>query len=121
MVFEDKCACCGSNLDRFLQPIILSILTAGPLTGYAIVKRIADYSTFKGNGPDPTGVYRYLKIMAAKGMLQRVEGEDGKDLYALGPDGPACLERWLGTLEEYAQQVDTLRTELAGSLAAARG
>ena len=57
----EKCACGGDYLDRFLQPVILSILTGEPCTGYAVIKRIPEYTTFSSGSPDPTGVYRYLK------------------------------------------------------------
>ncbi len=113
--FSDKCACCGGNLDRFLQPVILSILARGELGGYAIVKQIATYSTFRGNGPDPTGVYRYLKIMCAKGMLEK-DDETEKSLYRLTEHGKACLAQWVGTLEDYARQIDELRGELSAQV-----
>lgn len=114
MTIYENCACCGTNLDRFLQPIILSIVKKAPCTGYAIVKQIAEYSTFKGNGPDPTGVYRYLKIMSNRKMLQRrAEGE--KELYAITDEGEHCLGQWMETLAEYAGQIETLRSELTAS------
>ncbi len=116
MDFTEKCACCGSNLDRFLQPVILSILAAGPCNGYGIVKRISEYSTFQENGPDPTGVYRYLKIMCAKGMLAQEESED-KAVYALSENGRQCLAKWLSTLDDYARQIDKLRQEIASAVA----
>ena len=118
MDFSDKCACCGGNLDRFLQPIILSILAGGPKTGYAIVKEIARYSTFRGRGPDPTGVYRYLKIMLLKGMLEKPGSEENgeKSLFTITESGASCLTKWQETLEEYSRQIDVLRTEIAQSV-----
>ena len=120
MDFSDKCACCGGNLDRFLQPIILSILVKEPQTGYAIVKKIGQYSTFKGRGPDPTGVYRYLKIMMLKGMLKKQNSESNSDksLFAITENGESCLAKWQETLEEYSGQIDILRAEIAKSIEA---
>ena len=99
MTLYENCACCCINLDRFLQPIILAILKKGPLTGYAIVKQIGEYSTFKERKADPTGVYRYLKIMLNKSMLER-QAEGDKELYALTAEGGRCLEQWMTTLEQ---------------------
>ncbi|MGL4284632.1 hypothetical protein [Eubacterium aggregans] len=58
-------SCHGKNLERFIQPIILSILKQeSEINGYAIIKKIGSHATFEGQSPDPTGVYRYLKQMA---------------------------------------------------------
>ncbi len=116
MDLPEKCACLGGNLDHFLQPIILSILKEGPQTGYVVMKRIAEYSTFRGNGPDPTGVYRYLKILWGKGIIGKEvhpntdKGETAP--YHLTPLGEECLERWCHTLRDYSRRIQALVKEL---------
>ena len=113
MDFPDNCPCNGGNLDRFLQPIILSIVTKQPGNGYSIAKSIAAYSTFEGRGPDLAGVYRYLKIMAAKGLLEKQPDESGeKELYSITLRGRQCLNQWLVTLHEYTIQINRLMAEL---------
>ena len=122
MDLPEKCACSGGNLDRFLQPVILSILAEGPMTGYMIVKKIATYSTFQEGGPDPTGVYRYLKIMWGKGMLEKDThpNEDKGEVlpYRITPLGRKCLDQWCQTLREYKGQIGSLIGELEASQAA---
>lgn len=111
---KEKCACCGSNLDRFVQPVVLAVLNKEPLTGYAVIKRMEDYVTFQDFAPDPTGVYRYLKIMRQKGLICRDEDGDGAaPLYRITPQGKACLVSWRDTLKEYASRIEELAAQLA--------
>lgn len=114
---KEKCACCGANLDRFVQPVILALLAKEPCTGYAVVKRMSGYVTFADNGPDPTGVYRYLKIMKSRGLVeQTAEGLDDAEatpLYAITAAGRACLDSWVKTLQDYARQLEALAAEVA--------
>lgn len=49
----ERCPCGGDNLDRFIQPVILSILANESRTGYAVVKKIRDYPAFAVSWPDP--------------------------------------------------------------------
>lgn len=39
---SDKCSCKGSNLDKFLQPAILSLLAKKNLNGYLIIQELED-------------------------------------------------------------------------------
>lgn len=114
---KEKCACYGANLDRFVQPVILAILAKESGTGYAVVKRMAEYRTFINAGPDPTGVYRYLKIMKTRGFIvQTAEGLDdagATPLYAITESGRDCLQNWVKTLNDYADQVKILAGEIA--------
>ena len=59
------CACQGANIEKFIQPVILSILKKETLTGYGVVKKMQDYSMFRFEQPDIAGVYKYLKNMEA--------------------------------------------------------
>lgn len=106
-----KCACCGDNLDRFVQPVMLSILAQEPCNGYTVIKKIPEYATFTESGADPTGVYRYLKIMQSKGLIQKTTGEDG-DIYSITADGITCLNNWRHTLNEYKNKIAQLLEEL---------
>lgn len=104
----EKCACGGDYLDRFLQPVILSILTGEPCTGYAVIKRIPEYTTFASGSPDPTGVYRYLKILVDRELIQK----DDDDRYEITEHGRACLARWVDTLTKYTESIQTLTEEI---------
>ena len=104
----EKCACGGDYLDRFLQPVILSILTGEPCTGYAVIKRIPEYTTFTSGSPDPTGVYRYLKILVDRGLI----GKGDDDRYGITEQGRGCLARWVDTLEKYTESIQALTSEI---------
>lgn len=110
-----RCACEGKNLSKFIQPVILSIVSGGGVSGYRIVKEIGNYATFHQNPPDPTGVYRYLKDMEDKGILEN-EAADGEDRrYVLTEHGRWCLENWKKTLRDYIQSLEELSAQLDGS------
>lgn len=106
---KKKCACKGGNLDRFIQPIILLILLDEVDTGYGIYKRMADFSMFRENKPDVTGVYRYLKIMEQRGLLEQFESREAENKYKMKyritKEGMACLDNWEHTLSDYAEAI----------------
>lgn len=119
MIPEGKCACKGTNLDRFLQPIILSILNKEACSGYTVVKQISRYATFEQAGADPTGVYRYLKIMRYKGMIEKLaegaeadEAERETACFHITAKGVECLEEWKVTLGNYMAQIGVLLEQL---------
>lgn len=107
-----KCACEGKNLDRFIQPIILHILSREACSGYVVIQRMRAYATYAGESPDPTGVYRYLRMMQRKGLIARQQtvDEEGKNEgpLAITPEGMACLVSWRQTLAEYAKTIEKL-------------
>lgn len=115
---EKKCACKGGNLDRFIQPMILYILMEESSTGYRIIKRLGDFLMFKETRPDPTGVYRYLRVMEEKKLLEQFEEKEGdnkyKKKYRITEEGKGCLENWKVTLRDYAQSIGELVKILDG-------
>ena len=62
MMELDNCPCSGANLPRFVQPVILAVLSSGPLHGYLVVQRLAETSLFRKQPPDATGVYRSRRV-----------------------------------------------------------
>lgn len=106
-------ACQGLNLDKFIQPIILSILNkkAG-LNGFQVVKAMESYVTFKTGTPDPSGVYRYLKAMAEKGLLSQCPDEEGRIIYSISDEGKHCLESWKETIIIYAEDLRILSEQI---------
>lgn len=108
----DRCPCAGINLDKLVQTTILALLAESDLHGYGLIKKIMDWSMFGGEKPDPTGIYRFLKILEKRGLVI-----SEWDLAAIGPpkkvykitsDGVTCLEKWIETLDEYRTSVDHL-------------
>ena len=51
MMELDNCPCSGANLPRFVQPVILAVLSSGPLHGYLVVQRLAETSLFRKQPP----------------------------------------------------------------------
>jgi PadR family transcriptional regulator, regulatory protein PadR len=101
----DGCPCGGATLDKLVQPAILTVLAAEPLHGYCIVERMADLRIWRGHKPDPTGVYRTLKAMQARGLVDAAwdapQAGPAKRLFSLTSDGRRCMALWVATLDDY--------------------
>ena len=52
MYFEMDCACKGKNLDKLLQPAILSILYKENLHGFMLIQKLGEGPMFGGTEPD---------------------------------------------------------------------
>lgn len=104
-----KCACKGGNLDRFIQPMILLILKDEPDTGYGVFKKVGEFSMFREAKPDVTGVYRYLRLMEEKGLLEQGEYQEDENKYKMKyritEAGKECLYNWRDTLARYAEAI----------------
>ena len=111
------CSCRGGNLDKFLQPHILVILSKRPMYGLEIISELEKKNMFIGHSPDPTGVYRYLKKMEADGQLSsEMKAESpGKRLnkvYSITDEGRRCLASWAVVLGQYSVDIIGLVTEI---------
>jgi len=108
----NKCPCTGHNLDKLLQPAILTLLAQHDLHGYVLVRQLAQMPVFQGQKPDTTGVYRTLRLMEKRGLLTSTwdtsESGPAKRLYRLTPDGRVCLVRWTKTLSLYREAIGEL-------------
>ncbi|AFM23603.1 PadR family transcriptional regulator [Desulfomonile tiedjei] len=108
----DQCPCAGINLDKLVQPTILALLAREDLHGYGLVQKITEYPMFAGDKPDPTGVYRFLKILEQRGLVtaewELADSGPPKKVYKITAEGIECLERWIVTLDEYRRSIDTL-------------
>lgn len=108
----EGCACTGKSLARIVQPAVLAVLADEPLHGYLIVQRLMDLKMFREDAPDAAGVYRVLRTMEAEGLVTAVwnlgEAGPAKRCFQLTVVGRACMERWIPTLEEYANSIEDL-------------
>jgi DNA-binding PadR family transcriptional regulator len=106
------CPCTGQTLDKLIQPAILAVLAEGPLHGYGLAERIAALPAFAGDRPDVSGIYRFLKAMHRKGLVQSAWGvsESGpaKKTYQITAAGQQCLRLWARTLQHHQQVVTAL-------------
>ena len=117
MYIEMDCPCQGKNLDKLLQPLILSILAkGGDMHGFAILKEMAKMPRFEGKVPDATGVYRYLKKMEASQLLtsrweidEDDEGGKPKRIFSITTQGKGCLANWSLALADYEKYIQSLR------------
>jgi DNA-binding PadR family transcriptional regulator len=56
----EKCSCKGYNLDKLLQPNILSLLATRDMHGYVVIQELEKLDLFNGEKIDNTGIYRTL-------------------------------------------------------------
>lgn len=117
MYFEMDCACKGSNLDKMLQPAILTILYRKKLHGFALIQELSTNSMFGGTLPDKAGVYRYLKKMEESGLLVsewELDETGGKPrrMYSITDRGRHCLKNWDIALKHYAEAINGLITDI---------
>jgi DNA-binding PadR family transcriptional regulator len=121
----EGCACTGKNLVRLVRPAILTVLAEENLHGYRILERLAGMAMFRGQPPDPAGIYRVLKSMEQEGLVHCAWDLQGsgpaRRQYALATRGRSCLEQWLGTLEDYFASVGGLVDDIRRVLDAAPG
>lgn len=106
------CPCTGGTLDRLIQPAILVILAKGPLHGYRVAERIGQMVGFSAHKPDLSGVYRALKSMERKELVDGTwdlsEGGPARKCYRITPNGQQCLREWIKTLEDHRTQISAL-------------
>ena len=116
---DASCPCEGSSLVGFIQPIILSLLGDGPCHGYILMQNIGRTRLWKDNKPDAAGVYRALKDMESRGLIQSqamIPGKAGPErkVFAITDEGRKCAASWARTLRQYRRGI----TEIIGLLSA---
>jgi len=106
------CPCEGATLDKLVQPALLAVMADGPIHGYRLVERIGAMPSFAGQNPDPSGVYRLLKVMEGRGLVvftwDTSQAGPAKRVYQITPKGRQCLCSWVSTLEDYRQKITSL-------------
>ena len=120
----DECACSGKSLRRLVQPAVMAVLAKEALHGYLIAQRLQEMAMFKGQPPDPTGIYRILKAMEEDALVvstwDLAETGPARRRFELTAKGEACLARWIHTLQEYQEAIEELlaiaRTSVAKGL-----
>ena len=116
-VTEMLCSCKGGNLDKFLQPHILLILSKKEMYGLEIINELEKKPMFMDRRPDPTGVYRYLKKMEDDGQLRsEMKTPDNKakarKVYSITDYGRHCLANWAVALGQYSVDIIGLVSEI---------
>jgi DNA-binding PadR family transcriptional regulator len=102
----------GGTLEKLIQPAILAVLAEGPLHGYGLAERIAALPAFAGDRPDVSGIYRFLKAMDRKGLVESAwdlsESGPAKKTYRITTVGQQCLRLWTRTLQHHHQAITAL-------------
>ena len=113
-----QCPCTGKTLAKIVQPAVLAVLAKHPLHGYLIVQRLSEMMMFRGECPDPAGVYRVLKSMDRRGLVTSTwdlgTAGPAKRRFTLTDRGRACLKQWAQTLEQYVRSVEDLLVMIRG-------
>jgi DNA-binding PadR family transcriptional regulator len=106
----DDCPCKGTNLEKLIHPAILTLLVAEELHGYSIVQKLQETYMLRGKKPDPSGVYRCLKLMEQGGYVTATwdisNSGPAKKQYKITNDGLECLKIWINTLEDYQRSLE---------------
>ena len=118
---EEKCACQGGSLMRFVQPILLTLLAEAPDHGYELVRKIGETRLWMETRPDAAGVYRVLRDMEARGLIESHLDADskagvGKRVFAITEEGRVCMMNWLATLIEYRAGIDDVIDRLESKI-----
>ena len=99
-------------MSKFVQPAIMAILSGGGLHGYRIIEAAAKSPMFGGCRPNPTGVYRVLRIMEERGLVVSAwdtsDSGPAKRSYQLTNQGRECFRRWIDTLDEHRRAIGKL-------------
>lgn len=112
---KNKCSCKGYNLDKLLQPNILTILAKQSLHGYLLIQELEDKGIFYSGKIDKAGVYRTLNLLEERGLVRSEWDLDqsgpAKKIYSTTEAGLDCLVNWVGTLENYRNTIDEIIEE----------
>lgn len=107
-----KCSCKGYNLDKLVQPQILTVLANRDLHGYMIIQELERKNLFFEDRIDNTGVYRTLKTLEDKELVHFEwmldDSGPAKKNYKITDKGIECLRTWLHTLEDYQKAIDVI-------------
>ena len=107
-----KCSCRGFNLDKLLQPRILTLLMQGDLHGYVMIQSLEKQDPFGFDKVDNAGVYRTLKKMESQKLIYSkwIHQESGaaKKIYRISAKGRESLCTWIHTLEQYQQGIERI-------------
>lgn len=109
---NSRCSCKGYNLDRLLQPSILTYLARQDLHGYLIIQELENQDLQNGEKPDNAGVYRSLKKLEENGMVSSfwdTAGEGApRKIFSITEAGRECLANWTVTLEKYREAIQVI-------------
>lgn len=92
---------CVVRPERFLEPCLLLLLTENVSYGYDLISRLKDFGF--GENEDPGRVYRYLRRLEKRGMIESQWDTTGvgpaRRMYRVTADGDELLSVWIETVK----------------------
>lgn len=109
-----SCPCEGGSLPRLIQPVILHILSKEQLTGYQVMQQMENYSMFRKEKANQTGVYRYIRFLKENGYVvaHELPGNIHGESLELTNLGLHCLDEWRQTLSSFRDEIERLTHEI---------
>ena len=96
-----------ARVERFGEPALLLLLTAGPTHGYELLERLPEL--LPDERVDVGNVYRALRALEEEGLVVSEWSADlpgpAKRTYTLTDEGSAVLASWLEALEELGNEL----------------
>jgi DNA-binding PadR family transcriptional regulator len=104
-----------ARIERFAEPALLFLVSAGPTHGYELLERLP---TLVGEERVDVGnLYRLLRALEDQGLVSSQWRADlpgpAKRTYTLTDDGRALLAEWLGSLDALREGLATFLDEVA--------
>jgi poly-beta-hydroxybutyrate-responsive repressor len=86
--------------ERFMEPCLLLLLTENVTYGYDLISRLKEFGF--GDNQDPGMVYRYLRRLEKRGMIESKWDTTGtgpaRRMYKVTADGNELLSVWTETI-----------------------
>jgi PadR family transcriptional regulator, regulatory protein PadR len=105
---ERPCSCAMGNLYRYIEPVILLMLTRGKKHGYDLMKEVSAH-TLTDSEVDPGALYRTLRRLEENGHVVSVwdvsNSGPAKRVYELTAKGHTHLEEWAEVLARLADHM----------------
>ncbi len=87
--------------EGFLEPCLLLLLTENATYGYNLISHLKEFGF--GEGQDPGMVYRYLRRLEKRGMIESNWDTSGtgpaRRVYKVTNDGSELLSVWIETVK----------------------
>ena len=94
-----------------LRPSLLLMLAENESHGYELFDQLGSFG-FDSAWMDSSIVYRDLRDMEAAGLIESYWDDDSKGpkrrVYKVSEDGLICLEEWMASLGNVAEQINQL-------------
>lgn len=98
---HDQCDCSHGRMQKFIEPCLLLLLTQQPTYGYDLINKL---DRFGFQSPDPGAVYRYLRSLEEKEMVESSWDTESsgpaKRTYQVTKEGEKYLKAWVTRIEK---------------------